>query len=46
MANNLQMLSALLTGGDTPKLSKDFQWYSNQQTGERAMRQIKGCYRN
>ncbi|WP_375672618.1 hypothetical protein [Bartonella sp. CL45QHWL] len=42
MARNPQMLSAMLTGGDTPKLSQGFQWYTNPETGEREMRPVKG----
>ncbi|PIT67950.1 hypothetical protein [Bartonella tribocorum] len=42
MARNPQMLSAMLTGGDTPKLIQGFQWYTNPETGEREMRPVKG----
>ncbi|WP_375675946.1 MULTISPECIES: hypothetical protein [unclassified Bartonella] len=42
MARNPQMLSALLTGGDTPKLPLGHQWYINPETGEREARPIKG----
>ncbi|WP_375685609.1 hypothetical protein [Bartonella sp. AP21QHHD] len=42
MARNPQMLSAMLTGGDTPKLPLGHQWYINPETGEREARPIKG----
>ncbi|WP_406604318.1 hypothetical protein [Bartonella gliris] len=42
MTRNPQILSALFTSGDAPKLSQGFQWYDNPETGEREMRPIKG----
>ncbi|WP_208434586.1 hypothetical protein [Bartonella taylorii] len=42
MARNPQMLSAMLTGGDTPKLLPGHEWYTNPETGERGQRPIKG----
>ncbi|WP_019224591.1 hypothetical protein [Bartonella rattimassiliensis] len=42
MARNPQMLSAMLTGGDTPKLPLGYQWYTNPETGEREVRPLKG----
>ncbi|WP_409360887.1 hypothetical protein ACRPOS_005965 [Bartonella heixiaziensis] len=42
MARNPQMLSAMLTGGDTPKLLPGHEWYTNPETGEREARPIKG----
>ncbi|UNF46058.1 hypothetical protein MNL06_02920 [Bartonella krasnovii] len=42
MASNPQMLSALLTGDDKPKLSPDYQRIFNPQTGEYEAKVIKG----
>ncbi|WP_019219031.1 hypothetical protein [Bartonella florencae] len=42
MARNPQMLSALLTGGDKPKLSADYQLITNPETGEYEAKIIKG----
>ncbi|WP_175868719.1 hypothetical protein [Bartonella gabonensis] len=42
MARNPQMLSALLTGGDKPKLSADYQFITNPETGELEAKLIKG----
>ncbi|MBX4335612.1 hypothetical protein [Bartonella raoultii] len=42
MASNPQMLSALLTGGDKPKLSVDYQLITNPETGEYEAKIIKG----
>ncbi len=42
MASNPQMLSALLTGDDTPKLLAGHEWYTNPQTGKRGQRPMEG----
>ncbi|WP_375649218.1 hypothetical protein [Bartonella sp. MU70NMGDW] len=42
MARNPQMLSALLTGGDTPKLLAGHEWYTDPETGERGQRPMSG----
>ncbi|MET3590508.1 hypothetical protein ABID23_001624 [Bartonella silvatica] len=42
MARNPQMLSALLTGGDTPKLLAGHEWYTDPETGERGQRPMTG----
>ncbi|WP_198039442.1 hypothetical protein [Bartonella refiksaydamii] len=42
MARNPQMLSAMLTGGDTPKLLPGHEWYTNPETGERGQRPMPG----
>ncbi|UNF41259.1 hypothetical protein MNL09_03980 [Bartonella krasnovii] len=42
MASNPQMLSALLTGDDTPKLLAGYEWYTNPQTGKRGQRPMEG----
>ncbi|GAA4667047.1 hypothetical protein [Bartonella pachyuromydis] len=42
MAQNPQMLSALLTGDDTPKLLAGYEWYTNPQTGKRGQRPMEG----
>ncbi|WP_254492190.1 hypothetical protein [Bartonella sp. B1099] len=42
MARNPQMLSALLTGGDKPKVSVDYQLITNPETGKFEAEVIKG----
>lgn len=42
MARNPQMLSAMLTGGDTPKLLAGHEWYTDPETGKRGQRPMTG----
>ncbi|MET3590492.1 hypothetical protein ABID23_001608 [Bartonella silvatica] len=42
MARNPQMLSAMLTGGDTPKLLAGHEWYTDPETGKRGQRPMEG----
>ncbi|EJF88052.1 hypothetical protein ME1_00816 [Bartonella vinsonii subsp. arupensis OK-94-513] len=42
MARNPQMLSAMLTGGDAPKLLAGHEWYTDPETGKRGQRPMTG----
>ncbi len=42
MASNPKMLSAILTGSNSPQLLPGFEWYDNPETRQREMRPIKG----